>query len=443
MQTCLVLSDPVRELRAERESRAMAAAWVRQGQGGDRGNRAHEGLPDACITTKRTCRDTRAMSLQDIYERILSSLHEAMLDDAYWPVASALMDEACGSKGNILVSGDACAAPHCAIFLARWFYRGQRHEEYETEYFNAYHHRDERGPRLRDLPDSKIVSVDELYTDHEKRISLAYNEMLMRSDTQNGLHARLDGPDDSWIVWTAADPVDDVGWSSRRVEMVSRILPHVRQFVRVRLALVNARALGTTMADLLDNTGCGIIQLDPQGRIVATNGRALELLRKGDGLTDDEGGLRARLPQEDATLQSLLARALPRFGGGVSGSMMVTRSVGSPPRLVLHVSPVGAGRPDLRASRVGAIVLIVKPETRTIADPELVAGALGLTPAETRVAMMLAEGCTLLDIAVATGRSKGTVRWHLKQIFAKNRISRQVELVQLVRSLSIVAGGRH
>ena len=442
MQTCLVLSDPVRELRAERESRAMAAAWVRQGQGGDRGNRAHEGLPDACITTKRTCRDTRAMSLQDLYERILSSLHEAMLDDAYWPVASALMDEACGSKGNILVSGDAGAAPHCAIFLARWFYRGQRHEEYETEYFNAYHHRDERGPRLRDLPDSKIVSVDELYTDHEKRISLAYNEMLVRSDTQNGLHARLDGPDDSWIVWTAADPVDDVGWSSRRVEMVSRILPHVRQFVRVRLALVNARAVGTTMAGLLDNTGCGIIQLDPQGRIVATNGRALELLRKGDGLTDDEGGLRARMPQEDATLQSLLARALPRFGGGVSGSMMVTRSVGSPPRLVLHVSPVGAGRPDLRAIRVGAIVLIVRPETRTIADPELVAGALGLTPAETRVAMMLAEGSTLGDIAAATGRSKGTVRWHLKQIFEKNRISRQVELVQLVRSLSVVAGRR-
>ena len=64
------------------------------------------------------------MSRHDLFERLLSSLHEAMLDDAYWPVASALMDEACGSKGNILVSGDACAAPHCAIFLARWFYRG-------------------------------------------------------------------------------------------------------------------------------------------------------------------------------------------------------------------------------------------------------------------------------------------------------------------------------
>ena len=150
------------------------------------------------------------------------------------------MDEACGSKGNILVSGEGCTAYDGEIFLARWLFGGQRHEDYETEYFNVYHHRDERGPRLRQLPDSKIVNVEELYTDVEKRNSPAYNEMLARSDTGNCLHARLDGPDDSWIVWTAADPVDDAGWSSQRVETVARILPHVRQFVRVRLALVNA-----------------------------------------------------------------------------------------------------------------------------------------------------------------------------------------------------------
>ena len=383
------------------------------------------------------------MSRQDLFERLLSSLHESMLDDAHWPVASALMDEVCGSKGNILVSGEGETADDGEIFFTRCCYRGQRHEDYESEYFDVYHHRDERGPRLRQLPDSKIVSVEELYTAEEKRRSLAYNEMLTRSDTGNGLHARLDGPDDSWIVWTAADPVDDVGWSTHRVETLARLLPHIRQYVRVRLALANARALGSTMADLLDNTRCGVIQLDPRGRIVALNGRALELVRRGKGITDAKGRLRVRIPQENARLQSLLARALPRFGGpGVGGSMTVTGSVDSPPRLVLHVNPVNGGRADPRASRVAAIMLVVEPEKRATADPELVAGALGLTPAESRVAVMLAAGWTLRDIAAATGRSRGTVRWHVKQIFDKNRISRQVELVQLVQSLSVMARGR-
>ena len=51
---------------------------------------------------------------------------------------------------------------------------------------------------------------------------------------------------------------------------------------------------------------------------------------------------------------------------------------------------------------------------------------------------MLAEGHTLRGIAAATGRSTGTVRWHLRHIYEKNRISRQTELVQLVRSLSLL-----
>ena len=197
------------------------------------------------------------------------------------------------------------------------------------------------------------------------------------------------------------------------------------------------------MSALLDTTRCGAIQLDPRGRIVALNSRALKMLRTGDGITDARGRLRARIPQENATLQSLLARALPRFGGpGGSRSMIVTHSVDSPPRLVVHVSPVSGGRAESRASRVAAILLVVEPEKRATADPELVAGALGLTPAESRVAVMLAAGFTLRDIATATGRSRGTVRWHVKQIFDKNRISRQVELVQLVQSLSVMARGR-
>ena len=90
------------------------------------------------------------MSRQDLFEHLLSSLHEATLDDAHWPIASALMDEACGSKGNILVSGEGETAHDGEIFFTRCCYRGQRHEDYESEYFRGYHHRDERGPRLRD-----------------------------------------------------------------------------------------------------------------------------------------------------------------------------------------------------------------------------------------------------------------------------------------------------
>ena len=383
------------------------------------------------------------MSRGDLFERILGSLQEAALDDACWPTASGLIDEACGSKGNMLASGDGGLRDDAEVFFARYCYRGQRDHDLEREYFEVYHCLDERLPRLRRLPDSRIVHVGEMYTDEEKKRSPAYNELLPRSDTGNSLHTRLDGPNGSRIVFTVADPVDDTNWSSAQVETIGRLLPHLRRFVRVHQALADARALGASATALLEHTRCGVIQLDRRGRIVAANGRARELLGERDGLADRGGRLRALTPADNASLQRLLARALPRFGGqGTGGSMAVRRPLVEA-RLVLHVEPVSEGRADLRASLVAAFVLVLDPASRAHADPDLVADALGLTPAESRVAVLLAQGNTLRGIAMATGCGESTIRWHLKNIFGKHGISRQAELVQLVLSLSVMPEARH
>ena len=115
--------------------------------------------------------------------------------------------------------------------------------------------------------------------------------------------------------------------------------------------------------------------------------------------------------------------------------MMVRRALGLP-GLVLHVSPVDDGESDIRARRVAALALIVDPGGRTRIDPALVAATLGLTPMESRVAVCLAEGRTVRNIARALGRTENTVRWHMKNIFAKHNLSRQFELVQLVLALA-------
>ena len=376
------------------------------------------------------------MSLQDQFEQILSSLHEAALDDAQWPAASALIDELCGSKGNLLVSGNGLARDDIDIFFARFCYRGQLHAEWQREYFEVFHSSDERIPRLRRLPDSRVVHASSLYTEEEMRTSVAYNDALSRSDTQDSLNVRLDGPDGSRIVWVIADPTYGDGWSSSQVGTVERLLPHIRQFVRVRQALVNSGALGASLAALLENTRCGVIQLDLRGQIVAANDRARDILRKGDGLYDRRGLLRASSSPDNAALHKLLAAALPPFDGqGASGSIMVTRPDAAP-RLAVHVSPVGQERKDWRTSRVAAFVLVVDLADRARIHPDVVAATLGLTPAESRVALDLAQGSTIREIAVATGRRPGTIRWHMKHIFGKLNLSRQVDLVQLVQSLA-------
>ncbi|MCY4602214.1 MAG: helix-turn-helix transcriptional regulator [Acidobacteria bacterium] len=376
------------------------------------------------------------MDQQDRYDRILGSLHEAAFDAARWPETSGLIDAACGVKGDALIFAGGRSQQDVEIYFAQFCFRGQRREDFERLYLGDYWSRDERVPRLRRLPDSRLVHVKDLYTEAERKTSATYNEAMRSTETQDSLNVRLDGPDGTRVVWALGDPVDAGGWGSDRTEMVERLLPHVRQFVRVHHALVEAGALGQSLAGLLDVTGVGVIHLDRRGQMVAANDRAVELLRQGDGLIYKDDVLHAVEPTDDAELQRLLERAVPRFGGqGAAGSMMVSRSLLSP-RLVLHVSPAGGRSTDFGIQRVAACVLIVDPAHKPHINADLVASALGLTPTESAIAVMLATGYSLPAIAASMRRAKSTIRWHLKRIFAKQRISRQADLVRLVLSVS-------
>ena len=66
----------------------------------------------------------------------------------------------------------------------------------------------------------------------------------------------------------------------------------------------------------------------------------------------------------------------------------------------------------------------------------MVALTLELTPAETQVAVWLAEGKSVRDMAEATGHTERAIYWHLQQIYQKQSISRQTDLMRLVLSLA-------
>ena len=375
------------------------------------------------------------MNDQDAFERILASLYDAMLDDTRWPATSALIDEACGITGNGLLINEGPKEDLRALIVGL-YYRGQRRGDLEREYLEVYYPIDERIPRAGQLPDSHLVHIKDLYTAEELKTSPTYNELLLRAKHQDSLNVRLDGPDGSHMGWALGDPVSSDGWGSSQIAMVRRLLPHIRQFIRVRQALVRAQAHDTTVTALLENPRIGVLQLDRRGQIIEVNDRARRILRRGRGLSGRDGVLRARKSADQLRLERLLAGALPTSGAvAVSGSMLLGRPSGLPP-LVVHVKPVGIPQSDYGARQVAALVLIVEPGSRRRIDPGLVARTLGLTPPESQVAVWLAEGKSVRDMAEARGLTEGAIYWHLKQIYQKQPISRQVDLVRLVLSIA-------
>ena len=378
------------------------------------------------------------MNRHDAFERVIELLNRAMLDEDLWLPTSSLIDEALGSKGNHLVFSNQSWNEDIDVFFMRFCYRGEHHTELEREYFRTYYPVDDHLSGLSRLADGQIAHVPDTFLGQDLAKSVMYNEAMPRYGFQNGLNVRMDEPFGSRIIFGVADPTDGSDWSPWQLDFVKRLLPHIRQFVRVRLALIESGALATSLGQLLGNAGTGMIHLDRRGRIVAANDYAQALLLRHDGLSDQGGMLQAVTREDDSRLQDLLTGALPRFGaGGESGSMML-RGSQLRSRTVLHVMPMARHEADFGSRDVGAMVVIVEAAAdRSAIDPERVGILLGLTPAESAVAVALARGKTIRDIMVATGRSESTIRWHIKHIYAKHGLSRQAELVQLVM---LVAG---
>jgi len=373
------------------------------------------------------------VSLDDAFERCLEALYEAALDDARWPAATALVEEAGGFRKNAMVVSEA-SGDDVRFYFARFLEGGESIEDLGRAYFDVYYPRDEAVPRLRRLRHGELVPAADLYTEDEKKTSPTYNEGMRMLGSRKGLYARLDAPDGLRIYWNLGDPAGGDGWQSDRLRLVERLLPHVHRTIRVRQALAAANALGESFTGLLENDRIGVVQLDRGGRVLAANGPALEILRRGDGLLDRDGTLDAWLPADRSRLRRLLGRALPdglRGEAPSGGSMSVQRSSGRS-RLGLHVSPVGDGERDFGGPRVAALVLVVDPARRARIDAHRVATMLGLSPSEGRVSALLAEGMTVRAIAAAEDWSEDYARWLTKQVYRKLGVSGQVELVRQV-----------
>ena len=177
----------------------------------------------------------------------------------------------------------------------------------------------------------------------------------------------------------------------------------------------------------------GVLFLDRRGSIVSANRSAEWMLAAGNGIYQWHGTLRASAPIDDTRIGRLVSGALPRFGRiPAGGYQSVRRSSGLP--LIVHVHPVTPARADFGAERVAVLVLVRDPDANRF-DPQTVGDALGLTPAESRVAVLVGMGKRVPEIARELDRSENTVRWTLKNVLSKTDSARQADLVRLLLQL--------
>ena len=375
--------------------------------------------------------------MDDSFERTVETLLDAAFDDARWGDAFRAIDRLCNLNGGQFTGLAADPDGNVeATFAACWI-NGDPHEEIVADWAANYSAFSENVPRIGRLPTWRLTHNEALFTPSEKRSSLMYNEFQPKYDCRDQLAVVVDRrsderPEDGCLMWTMANGESE--WEPDKLKRIRGLLPHIRQAIRFRQELVAAEAhVYADVSALLAHTSLGVVFLDRRGAIASANGTARRMLRDDNGIYEWRGALRASAPGDDARLRALVSRALPRLGHVAAGGYMAARRpVGLP--LVVHVHPVMPRRADFGAERLAALVLIRDPDAGRL-DPEVVGGALGLTAAESRVAVLLGKGRSVREIARELDRSEHTVRWTLKNVLSKTNSARQSDLVRLLMQL--------
>lgn len=189
------------------------------------------------------------------------------------------------------------------------------------------------------------------------------------------------------------------------------------------------RVDGELAGEVLNLLNVGLILVSASSQILGVNGNGSSCLEDHDGLWDEKGLLAAEAVTETLQLRSAIREAAEN---GRPSGMLVRRSREMQPHMVM-IQPLGDG--DARQ----AVVAVRNGHGKSPALAERVRSLFRLGPAEADIAVQLARGSDIQEIAMARGVTINTIRTQLASAMVKVGVRRQAELVAAVAGLDILA----
>jgi DNA-binding CsgD family transcriptional regulator len=366
---------------------------------------------------------------------LAETIEAAALDVSLWPTLLLRLAEEVDAQGAALVYQNQVDGSGASIIVgidpaATPLYFGEFANKNPIQRANSVREKIENfQPRIRN--DEELLPKSE----------------LTRSDFYNGV-LRPHGMHSIMMIGLGIRETHRVGINlvrdHRRPQFESATLsdaarwhaPLIRAF-DVGIAISSANQINAGLVATLDTLADAMLVVDGEARVMFCNRRASEVAAAG--VVRIAGGrLRVPQPDQDRRLEFIIARAA--LGRPPVGAAIPLRAADARRSLLLTVTPLSPERATLFDCPRSVMVRIAELGAARPVKGSLLTELFGLTPAESRVASVLAEGQTLRDAADQLGVSVNTVRTHLARIFDKVGVNRQAELVRLMIKLGDTAG---
>lgn len=231
--------------------------------------------------------------------------------------------------------------------------------------------------------------------------------------------------------------------NDHRERRLAHVMPHWARAARMQHRNFELSGLASMGLAGLDTLDFGVMVLQADLRVRYANSWAESLVQADSHLSLEHGMLRARTEPLQGVLSKMLQSAAlgGRNGTAAAGSWMHITSGGQPVPLI--VVPLVSRQPVEGPWQLPAAMLLMgNSESRSVLDAAVLTSLFGLSRKESIIAIRLAAGETLNEIAEREFLSPHTVRVHIRDTLRKTGTHRQSELVRLLHLLPGVDLGR-
>ncbi|WP_333841777.1 helix-turn-helix transcriptional regulator [Limnohabitans sp.] len=223
------------------------------------------------------------------------------------------------------------------------------------------------------------------------------------------------------------------GFSKVEIDFCQLLIPHIKRALNLHLSINEDRKVSSLYSQAMSQLMVGVVILGQDLQVIECNPAATALLEMKDGLRLVGQHLEADYPNDNRKLQSLLLEAMDKTVGSkasLNQAMSVSRSSG---RLAWGLIVQSIASDQWTEGKQRPCVAIFLRDTEGRVDPpvRLAQQLFQLTPAETALAIQLANGLSLEEASEALNIRRNTARAHLRSIFSKTGVRRQTELVRI------------
>ncbi len=205
------------------------------------------------------------------------------------------------------------------------------------------------------------------------------------------------------------------------------LMPHIQRAFQINRALEKKNSEISDLRAAVDEVSTAIFFLDSNAHVAHMNAAARKLLIRNDILSIELDQLKTI----NAKSQKLFENALDLNAADHAQEFLFPSTTGDD--YIFRVLPLS--KEHTRASvdgRASAMLFVKRAEIVPSSSIELIAERYHLTPREMNVLVAIVEAGGVPDASAILGLKSGTVRTHLKSVFAKTGLKSQMELAKLV-----------